>query len=140
MYRLTEDQTAIVEKARQVASETIGPHAAEVDRDSRFPQEAIQGLGEAGLMGLTVPTEFGGLGQGVRTAAAVLDEIAQRDASAGMIYLMHLCGIACYAAWAQTAAQQMRDAAVGRHLATLAWSEKGSRSHFWAPMSQATAQ
>jgi alkylation response protein AidB-like acyl-CoA dehydrogenase len=140
MYRLTEEQTVLVEKARHVAEDGIIRHAAEVDRDSRFPNEAIQALGEAGLMGLTVPTEYDGLGQGLRTAAAVLDEIAQRDASAGMVYLMHLCGVACYVAAAQTAAQQMRDAAAGRHLATLAWSEKGSRSHFWAPMSQATAQ
>jgi alkylation response protein AidB-like acyl-CoA dehydrogenase len=140
MYRLTEEQTTLVGKARQVAEDGISRHAAEVDRDSRFPKEAIQAMGEAGLMGLTVPTEYGGLGQGLRTAAAVLDEIAQRDASAGMVYLMHLCGVACYVASAQTAAQQMRDAAAGRHLATLAWSEKGSRSHFWAPMSQATAQ
>ena len=140
MYRLTETQVALVEKARQVANEVVGRHAAEVDRDSRFPQEAIQALGEAGLLGLTVPAEFGGLGQGPRTAVAVLDEIAQRDASAGMIYLMHLCGVACYVAAAQTTQTQLREAAAGRHLATLAWSEKGSRSHFWAPMSQATAQ
>ncbi|MCW3098983.1 MAG: acdA 1 [Chthonomonadaceae bacterium] len=140
MYRLTEEQAVLVEKARNVAEDGISRHAVEVDRDSRFPTEAIQALGDAGLMGLTVPTEYAGQGQGLRTAAAVLDEIAQRDASAGMVYLMHLCGIACYVASAQTAAQQMRDAAAGRHLATLAWSEKGSRSHFWAPMSQATAQ
>ncbi|MCW3051306.1 MAG: acdA 1 [Chthonomonadales bacterium] len=140
MYRLTEEQTALVGKARQVADDVIASHAAEVDRNSRFPTEAMAALGEAGLLGLTVPTEFGGLGQGLRTTAAVLDEIAQRDASAGMITLMHLCGIACYASSPQTAAQQMRDAAAGNHLATLAWSEKGSRSHFWAPISQASAQ
>ena len=140
MYRLTEEQTALVGKARQVADDVIASHAADVDRNSRFPTEAMEALGNAGLLGLTVPAEFGGLEQGLRTAVAVLDEIAQRDASVGMITLMHLCGVACYAASPQTAAQPMRDAAVGNHLATLAWSEKGSRSHFWAPISQAAAQ
>jgi alkylation response protein AidB-like acyl-CoA dehydrogenase len=139
MYRLTEEQTALVEKVRQIAEEVIRPHAAEVDCDSRFPHEAVQALGDAGLLGLTVPTEFGGLGQGPRAAVAVLEEIAQRDASVGMITLMHLCGVACYAAAPQTTASQLREAAAGRHLSTLAWSEKGSRSHFWAPMSQASA-
>ena len=139
MYRLTEDQATLVDKARQVSDEVIARYAAEVDRDSRFPKEALHALGEAGLLGLTIPVEYGGLGQGLRTAAAALDEIAQRDASVGMITLMHLCGIACYVGSPQTAAQQLRDAAAGHHLSTLAWSEKGSRSHFWAPVSQAVS-
>lgn len=137
MYQLFEEQAIHVEKARQVGDAAIAPHAAEVDAASRFPQEALDALGEAGLLGLTVPTDYGGSGQNLRTAAAVLDTIAQRDASVGMIYLMHLCGIACYAASPQTAEAELRAAAAGQHLSTLAWSEKGSRSHFWAPVSQA---
>ena len=54
-----------------------------------------------------------------------------------MVYLMHLCGVACYAAAPDTAGSQLRAAALGRHLSTLAFSEKGSRSHFWAPVSRA---
>jgi len=50
---------------------------------------------------------------------------------------MHLCGIACYAAVPDKTAALLRDAAAGRHLTTLAFSEKGSRSHFWAPVSRA---
>jgi alkylation response protein AidB-like acyl-CoA dehydrogenase len=139
MYRLIEDQAVFVEKAREIGDAVIALHAAEVDVSSRFPQEALNALSEAGLMGLTVPTEYGGAGQSLRTAAAVLDAIAQRDASVGMIYLMHLCGIACYAAAPEVGEQPMRAAAAGKHLSTLAWSEKGSRSHFWAPVSQAEA-
>jgi len=135
-----QEQTELLDKVRRIADDVIAPRAAEVDRESRFPKEAIEALGSGGLLGLTVPSEFGGLGQGLRLAVMALDEIAQRDASVGMIYLMHLCGIACYAASPQTAEQQLREAAAGRHLATLAWSEKGSRSHFWAPVSQALAR
>jgi alkylation response protein AidB-like acyl-CoA dehydrogenase len=137
VYRLTVEQTEIVNRARKVGDDVIARYAAEVDRESRFPTEAIQALGEAGLLGLTIPTEHGGLGQGLRVVAAVLDEVAQRDASVGMIYLMHLCGIACYIASPDATAPMLREAAIGRHLSTLAWSEKGSRSHFWAPISQA---
>ena len=89
-------------------------------------------------MGLTVPGEFGGMGQGPRVAVAVLDEIGQRCASTGMVYLMHLCGVSCYAARPDVAADELRAAARGEHLTTLAWSEKGSRSHFWAPVSKAS--
>lgn len=140
MYRLTEEQATIAANARQIAEDVIARCAAEVDQEKRFPKDALQALGEAGLLGLTIPVEYGGQGQGLRAAAAVLDEIAQRDASAGMVCLMHFCGVACYIASPQTASQPLREAAAGRHLSTLAWSEKGSRSHFWAPISQAAQQ
>jgi alkylation response protein AidB-like acyl-CoA dehydrogenase len=100
----------------------------------------VTALGQAGLLGLTVPEEFGGMGQGLRVAAAVLDQLAQRCASTAMVYLMHVCGVACYAAMPDRAAAELRAAAAGAHLSTLAWSERGSRSHFWAPVSQARAE
>jgi alkylation response protein AidB-like acyl-CoA dehydrogenase len=140
MYRLNDAQSAILETTRGIADGVIAHHAAEVDQESRFPQEALQALAEGGLLGLTVPQEYGGLGQGLRTAAAVLDEIARRDASAAMVTLMHLCGVACYAAAPQAAGRYLKEVAAGTHLSTLAWSEKGSRSHFWAPVSQAEAR
>jgi alkylation response protein AidB-like acyl-CoA dehydrogenase len=56
-----------------------------------------------------------------------------------MVYLMHLCGVACYAAAPDKTSALLRAAAGGRHLATLAFSEKGSRSHFWAPVSREAA-
>jgi len=52
---------------------------------------------------------------------------------------MHLCGIACYAASPGKSEPYLRAAARGRHLTTLAFSEQGSRSHFWAPVSRAVA-
>lgn len=137
MYRLTSEQQAIVDRARSVAESDVKANAERVDSDAAFPRESIQALGRAGLLGLTIAPEYGGLGQGLRVAAAVLDEIGQRCASTGMVYLMHLCGVACYSAAPDKAADELRAAARGEHLSTLAWSERGSRSHFWAPVSQA---
>ncbi|HSI73580.1 MAG TPA: acyl-CoA dehydrogenase family protein [Fimbriimonas sp.] len=137
MYKLNPEQQTFIDKARDIADRVIGPNAAAVDREGRFPSESIAALGEAGLLGLTIPGEYGGSGQSPRVAAAVLDEIGQRCASTGMVYLMHLCGVACYIARPEHAGDQLRAAAQGQHLSTLAWSEKGSRSHFWAPVSQA---
>ena len=54
-----------------------------------------------------------------------------------MIYMMHLCGVACYLAAPRRPEDALRAAAAGKHLSTLAFSEKGSRSHFWAPVSKA---
>jgi alkylation response protein AidB-like acyl-CoA dehydrogenase len=140
MYRLNEAQTALVEKVRQIAAESIAPFANEVDAQSRFPSEAIEALAKGGFFGLTIPTEYGGSGQGLRVAAAVLDEIAQVDASTAMIYLMHLSGCACYVAYPAPFKAVLQDIAAGKHLTTLAWSERGSRSHFWAPVSQAVEE
>lgn len=137
MYNLSAEQTALVEKARQIAAESIAPYAKEVDEQSRFPREAIDALAKGGFLGLTIPTAYGGLGQGLRVAAAVLDEIAQVDASTAMVYLMHLSGSACYVAFPAPFENILQEIATGRHLTTLAWSERGSRSHFWAPVSQA---
>jgi alkylation response protein AidB-like acyl-CoA dehydrogenase len=139
MYRLNEEQQRIVAGAAAVADSDIGPRAADVDRDAAFPRDGINALGSRGLLGLNVPTEYGGLGEGLRTAAAVIDQIAQRCPSTAMVYLMHLCGVACYAAAPGTTAALLSSAAAGRHLSTLAFSETGSRSHFWAPVSRAVA-
>jgi len=137
MYRLNEEQTALITRLNGLADEQIAPHAAAVDQAGRFPREAIDALARAGFLGLTVPAEYGGLGQGMRTACVALESVAQRDASVAMVYLMHLCGTACYLARPEATASLLRKIAAGEHLTTLAWSEKGSRSHFWAPVSQA---
>jgi alkylation response protein AidB-like acyl-CoA dehydrogenase len=138
MYRLTDEQRRHVQQAANLADQFVAPHAARVDSDSAFPRESIAALGRAGFLGLTVPSAFGGSGEGLRTAVAVLDEIAQRCSSTAMVYLMHLCGVACYAVAPDKAASVLQAAARGDHLATLALSEPGSRSHFWAPVSRAT--
>lgn len=136
MYDLNEEQRAAVDEVAALADEVLGPNAEEIDDRAAFPEENIEALADAGFLGLTVPEEFGGMGLGLRTSVAVLDEIGQRCPSTGMIYLMHLAGIAAYNHNPEVAESQLRAAADGDHLTTLAWSEFGSRSHFWAPVSK----
>lgn len=138
MYRLTPEQRQIVERLGRLADEQIAPHAARADREGAFVRESIAALGRHGFLGLTVPVEFGGMGEGLGTMAAALDEVAQRCAATALVYQMHLCGTACYRAAADRMAPYLRAAARGEHLSTLAFSESGSRSHFWAPVSRAT--
>jgi alkylation response protein AidB-like acyl-CoA dehydrogenase len=138
MYHLNEQQASVIERAKKIADEKIAPYASEVDSNQRFPREALDSLAEAGFFGLNVPEELGGLGQGLRVACAILDEIAQRDASAAMVYMMHLCGCSTYLASPYATKEIIPLVVAGKHLSTLAWSELGSGSHFWAPVSQAT--
>jgi alkylation response protein AidB-like acyl-CoA dehydrogenase len=129
-----------VSKAREIAEQILAPAARQNDKDARFSSEAIAALGQAGLLGITLPAEMGGSALGPRTLAAVIAALAEADASVAMVYLMHTCATATIAAArpAANVAQTLKDIAAGRHLTTLAFSEAGSRSHFWAPVSRAT--
>jgi alkylation response protein AidB-like acyl-CoA dehydrogenase len=126
-------------QARDIADRVLAPAAKQNDKEGRFSTEAVDVLGRAGLLGLTLPTEFGGAGLGPRTFAAVMATLAEADASVAMVYLMHICAAAMIAAArpGSAVAQILKDIASGGHLSTLAFSESGSRSHFWAPVSRA---
>jgi len=126
-------------KAKEIADHILAPAAKQNDKDARFSSEAAAALGSAGLLGIMLPSEVGGLALGPRTFAAVIATLAEADASVAMVYLMHLSAAATIATARPGAqvAQTLKDISAGRHLTTLAFSEAGSRSHFWAPVSRA---
>lgn len=128
-----------VSNAREIADRILAPAAKQNDKEARFSSEAVAALGPAGLLGIMLPAEVGGSALGPRTLAAVVATLAEADASAAMVYLMHLCAAATIASArpGATVAPTLKDIAAGRHLTTLAFSETGSRSHFWAPVSRA---
>ena len=136
------DHRKAVARTREIAEATISPAAHELDRAGSFPADAIAALGKAGLLALTVPTGVGGSGLGPRTFAEVNALLAEADPSVAMIYMMHVCASQVIAAGATTNPTPaleavLADMARGKHLTTLAFSEAGSRSHFWAPLSRA---
>jgi alkylation response protein AidB-like acyl-CoA dehydrogenase len=117
---------------------TVRDTAARTDEEARFPVESIDALTEAGLLGVTVPAEAGGVGGGPRELAEAVTAVASACGSTAMVYLMHLAALGVVAAAPPGADGGLVAAlASGERLGTLAFSEKGSRSHFWAPMSQA---
>jgi len=140
MYPLTPIQQTHLAKARQLAQTVVAAQASEVDAESRFPAASMQALAENGFYGLLVPESLGGLGGDLVLLAAVVDELAQACASTAMIYMMHNSGVNCYLSNPAKFESILRDCAAGRHLSTLAFSESGSRSHFWAPVSQAKSE
>jgi alkylation response protein AidB-like acyl-CoA dehydrogenase len=74
---LSEDQTEILKAVRQFVDEQIIPVAQELEHADEYPQEIIDGLKELGVFGLTIPEEFGGLGESLLTYALVVEEIAR---------------------------------------------------------------
>jgi alkylation response protein AidB-like acyl-CoA dehydrogenase len=130
---------AALSNAKEMADRLLAPAARQNDKEGRFSVEAVAAFGPAGLLGLMLPEEVGGAALGPGTFAAVVATLAEADASVAMVYLMHICAAATIAAARVGAdvAPTLKAIAAGRHLSTLAFSEAGSRSHFWAPLSRA---
>ena len=124
-----------IEVIETIATEIVAKHATEVDRSGAFPQAAIDAHREAGLLGLLSAKELGGMGEGPRAAALVVERVARECGSTAMVLCMHYAGTTVVENFAPEAFR--RDNATGKHLLTLAFSEVGSRSHFWAPLSTA---
>jgi len=128
-------QESYLDVLKRVIDEVVAPGAASVDADGAFPRAQLDALGAAGILALTVPASCGGGGAGLREAAVVTRELGSVCGSTAMVVAMH------YSAVAGLVAAGDKDTlvaiAAGTHLSTLAFSEVGSRSHFWAPMSTA---
>jgi alkylation response protein AidB-like acyl-CoA dehydrogenase len=123
------------ESALEKACSAIANNAVAVDRDGAFPSTSIEALKSAGLLGALSATESGGLGLGLAGAARVVRRVAEECGSTAMVLTMHYCGAAVLEKYGSSDIR--REAASGAHFSTLAFSETGSRSHFWAPTSTA---
>jgi alkylation response protein AidB-like acyl-CoA dehydrogenase len=109
----------------------IAPAAAEVDRTGAFPRAGIDALARAGVLGAASATDVGGGGGGLADVAAIVEQIAGACSSTAMVVLMHFSAVSVLEAHGP---RDVREAvAAGRHLSTLAFSEAGTRSHFWSP-------
>lgn len=122
----------------RVITDVVAPGATATDGAGTFPRAAVSALGEAGILGLTAGADVGGGGGTLRDAAAVVERLAGVCGSTAMVVLMHYAATATIEAHGPKEARQAIGA--GRHLSTLAFSEAGSRSHFWASLSTATTE
>lgn len=86
---LTEQQTMIRDMARKFAREQLLPNAARWDREAHFPREELTAMGRLGLLGMNVPTEWGGSGADSVSTALALEEIAAGDAATATIMSGH---------------------------------------------------
>ncbi|MDX5421840.1 MAG: acyl-CoA/acyl-ACP dehydrogenase [Hymenobacteraceae bacterium] len=131
----------ILEKLSSIVQKTVKEEADMVDEQAKWPEKSIRTIQKAGLAGLVVPYESGGLNQGLYGLARACEMIGEVSASTALCFGMHCVGSAMIAAKATE--QQKKDflepIAAGEHLTTLALSEPGTGSHFYYPQTQLLA-
>jgi short/branched chain acyl-CoA dehydrogenase len=88
-FDLTEEQELVRKTVREFAQERVAPVAAELDRDSRFPYELVAELAELGLMGMTIPEEYGGAGADTVSYAIAVEELTRVDSSLAITVAAH---------------------------------------------------
>lgn len=86
-FTLTAEQERIRAVAARVAREVVAPRAAEADREGAYPLDYFAAFRDAGLLGLALPVEYGGAGEGSLGLAIAIEEVAKYDSGAGLILL-----------------------------------------------------
>ena len=89
-FRLGDDETALVEKARRFGARVLAPRAAQHDRDATFPIETFRDMHGEGLLGICVPKADGGLGASYRTYCLAAAELGRYCGSTALSWNMHV--------------------------------------------------
>lgn len=124
----------------QIAADVAAPRADEVDEQRVWPRHTFDALSEAGLLGLHVPLELGGHGEGLVALALMTEVLGQSCSSSAICYGMHCVGTAVIAAKPTPYHREryLAPIAEGKHVTSLSLSEPGSGAHFYLPETQLT--
>jgi isovaleryl-CoA dehydrogenase len=88
-FQLGEDIDALRDSVRAFAQAEIAPRAAEIDRSDRFPADLWRKMGDLGVLGITVPEEYGGANMGYLAHMIAMEEISRASASVALSYGAH---------------------------------------------------
>jgi isovaleryl-CoA dehydrogenase len=130
-FMLGEDVDALRDAVRDFAQAEIAPRAAEIDRTDQFPMDLWEKMGSLGVLGITVPEEFGGAHMGYLAHMVAMEEISRASASVGLSYGAHsnLCVNQIKRNGTQAQKEKYLPKLVsGQHVGALAMSEPGAGS------------
>jgi isovaleryl-CoA dehydrogenase len=130
-FDLGEDVNALRDTVHRWAQERVKPMAAEIDRSNAFPPELWREMGDLGLLGITVPEEFGGAGMSYLAHTVAVEEIARASASVSLSYGAHSNLCVNQIKLNGTEAQKQKylpDLVSGAHVGALAMSEPSAGS------------
>ena len=129
--KLNEEVDLLRESVRQFAEKCVAPIADDIDRSNEFPQHLWRELGDLGLLGMTVPEEYGGSGMSYLAHLVAVEEISRASASLGLSYGAHsnLCLNQLKLHGSQEQKQKyLPKLCSGEHIGALAMSEPGAGS------------
>ncbi|KZY38297.1 isovaleryl-CoA dehydrogenase [Roseovarius sp. HI0049] len=130
-FDLGEDVNALREMTHRWAQERVKPLAAGIDEENVFPNELWQEMGEMGLLGITVPEEYGGVDMGYLAHVVAVEEVARASASVSLSYGAHsnLCvNQISLNGNAEQKEKYLTKLVSGEHVGALAMSEAGAGS------------
>ena len=87
-YELTDAHKLIRDTARRIAREVVAPRAAEMDETGQYPHDVFAAFKDVGLLGLTIPQQYGGSGAGFLALALAVEEVAKYCNSSALILLL----------------------------------------------------
>ncbi len=90
-FRLTEEQHMLRDMVRDFAEKELKPRAQETDEHARMSPEAIRKMAELGLMGITIPEEYGGMRMDTVSVAIAIEEVGRACGGTGLAYEAHTC-------------------------------------------------
>jgi short/branched chain acyl-CoA dehydrogenase len=88
-FDLDHEHQLLRDTVRSFAEEKVAPAAEELDREKRFPYELVAELGELGIMGMTIPEEYGGAGTDTVSYAIAVEELTRVDSSVAITVAAH---------------------------------------------------
>ena len=90
LFKTTEEHEALRMQVREFVETEVKPIAATLDKENRFPHEAIKKFAEMGMMGLPYPKEYGGAGKDILSYAIAVEELSRVDGGTGVILSAHV--------------------------------------------------
>jgi len=130
-FDLDHEHQLLRDTVRGFAEEKIAPVAEELDREKRFPYELVAELGELGIMGMTIPEEYGGAGTDTVSYAIAVEELTRIDSSVAITVAAHhsLGTLPIYYFGSEEQRRQwLPDLAAGRKLAAFGLTEPNAGS------------
>lgn len=87
-FELSDEHKLIKDTARRIAREVIAPRAKEVDETCEYPEDFFQAFKQAGLLGMAIPEEMGGTGNGILALCLAIEEVAKYECGAGLMLVL----------------------------------------------------